>query len=114
MSLVAGSFSSAEDSKNLSPGDSAGVFKEEDFRQAKLRAKVESMGGARVRIRLSGEERAEGLYGGEKERPYAATASADGIAVSDVEKKEMQSLLIVFQGKAAYGRMSDPAGPGCS
>src|SRR6185436_4252420 len=37
--------------RSLSPGDSGGVFRPEDFRQAELKAKVESIEGAIARVR---------------------------------------------------------------
>jgi hypothetical protein len=95
--------------RGLSPGDSAGVFLEKDFRQSKLRAKVESVEGTSARIRLSGEWQAEGLYGGEKERPFAGTARAEGIAVYDVKTGSMRSLLLVFDGKTWHGRLPEPS-----
>src|SRR5262245_9969457 len=93
--------------RGLSPGDSGGVFLPKDFRQAKLRAKVESSDGARVWIRSAGEWEAEGLYGGEKEIPFASSATADGIAVYDAQSKSMRSLLLVFSGKTWRGRLSE-------
>jgi hypothetical protein len=95
--------------RGLAPGDSGGVFLAKDFRQAKLRAKVESIDGTIAWIRLTGEWQAEGLYGGEKERPFASTAKAEGIAVYDVKTKSMRSLLFVFDGKTWTGRLPEPS-----
>jgi hypothetical protein len=95
--------------RSLSPGDSSGVCPPEDFREAELRAKVESIEGASARIRLTGKWQAEGLYGGEADKPYHASATADGIAVYDVEKKSMRSLLLVFKGRVWSGRSSPGA-----
>ena len=83
----------------LSPGDSGGQFRPEDFVQAELQAKVESIKGGKARILLSGKWRAEGLYGGEKGHPHAASATADGFAVYDMEKKSMRSVFLLFSGK---------------
>src|SRR5262249_17890190 len=92
--------------RGLSPGDSGGLFHPNDVHQAKLKATVESVEGARARIQLSGEWKAEGLYGGEKEFPFAGSAKAEGIAIYDVETKSMRSLLLVFSGRTWRGRLS--------
>jgi hypothetical protein len=83
------------------------VLLPKDFRQAKLKAKVQSIDGARARIRLSGEWRAEGLYGGEKEFPFACSAKAEGIAIHDVETRSMRSLLLVCSGRTWRGQLSE-------
>lgn len=83
----------------LSPGDSAGVFRPEEFSQAELQARVDSVEGGRARILLSGKWKAAGLYGGEKGKPYAASATAEGVALYDVEKKSMRSFFMLMGGK---------------
>jgi hypothetical protein len=83
----------------LSPGDSAGVFPHEDFLKAELRAKVESIEDGKARIRLMGTWKAEGLYGGEKGHPHGASATGDGIAVYDLEKRSMRSLIMILDGQ---------------
>jgi hypothetical protein len=93
--------------RGLSPGDSGGVFRPQDFRQAKLQAKVESIDGGKARIKLWGEWQAEGLYGGEKEFPFAGAAKAEGIAIYDVPTRSMRSLLLVFSGKTWHGQRSE-------
>src|SRR5262249_44306077 len=95
--------------RSLSPGDSGGVFREEDFRQAELKAKVESIEGATARVRLSGKWKAEGWYGGERDHPFSASATADGIAIYDEEKKSMRSFLMVLSGRVWSGRPSTGA-----
>jgi hypothetical protein len=92
--------------RSLSPGDSSGVCRPEDFREAELKAKVESIEGTSARIRLSGTWKAEGFYGGERDRPFSARSTADGIAIYDVEKKSMRSFLLVFSGRVWSGRSS--------
>jgi len=92
----------------LSPGDSAGVFRPEDFTQAELQAKVESVQGGKARISLTGTWRAAGLYGGEKGHPYGASASAEGFALFDVEKKSMDSFFLLYSGKT-WGKTETPA-----
>jgi len=89
----------------LSPGDSGGVFRMEDFRQAELRAKVESIEDGKARIRLTGMWKADGLYGGEKGKEYGASASGDGIAVYDLEKKSMRSLFMILTGQVGKTSM---------
>lgn len=83
----------------LSPGDSGGVFRAEDFLQAELRARVESIEEGKARIRLTGTWKAEGLYGGEKGHPYGASATGDGVALYDLEKRSMRSLIMVLNGQ---------------
>jgi len=83
----------------LSPGCSASVFRLEDFSQAELQAKVASVEGGRARILLSGKWKAAGFWAGEKSKPQGASATAEGVAVYDVEKKTMRSLFIVLDGK---------------
>ena len=83
----------------LSPGDSAGVFRAEDFSNADFRAKVESIRGGKARIALSGTWKAAGLYGGEEGHPYGASTVAEGFALYDLEKKSLQSLFLLFDGK---------------
>jgi hypothetical protein len=84
--------------RDLSPGDSAAIYQPEDVREAELKAKVESITGGTARIRLTGTWKAKGLWGGEK--PIGASANGEGIAVYDLEKKSMRSLLMVLNGKA--------------
>ena len=91
----------------LSPGDSAGVFRAEDFSQAELKTKVDSIQSNKARISLSGTWRAEGLYGGEKGHPYGASATAEGFAIYDVEKKSFDSLFILYSGKV-WGKTEQP------
>ncbi len=95
----------------LSPGDSGGVFRSEDFSRAELNASVESVDGATARIRLTGAWKAEGFYGGEKEHPFGGSATAEGIALFDVENRSMRSLLMVFTGRTGRGRSSGGAEP---
>lgn len=83
----------------LAPGDSAGVFRPEDFTQAEVQAKVASVESGKARILLSGKWKATGLYGGEKSKPHGASAAAEGIALYDLEKKSMRSLFMLFDGK---------------
>lgn len=90
----------------LSPGDSAGVFRMEDFSQAELHATVASTDGGVARIVFSGKWRAAGFYGGEKGHPYGASATAEGTALYDVEKKSMRSLFMLLDGKV-WGKSED-------
>jgi len=60
---------------------------------------VESVKGGKARIVLSGKWRAKGFYGGEKTLPYGASATAEGFAVYDVEKRSMRSVFMLFSGK---------------
>src|SRR5262249_34282392 len=91
----------------LAPQDSSGVVHPKDFRQADLKAKVESIEGARARIRLSGNWQAQWLLGGEKEFPFACSASAEGIAIYDLEAKSMRSFLLVFSGTVWRGALDE-------
>jgi hypothetical protein len=90
----------------LAPGDSGGMLRPQDFREAALKARIESIESATARILLSGKWQAEGLYGGEKEFPFTCSARAEGIAIYDVEEKSMRSLLLVLSGRMWTGRSS--------
>ena len=92
----------------LSPGDSAGVFPAEDFSQAELQAKVDGVQDGKARISLSGKWKASGLYGGEKDKPRGASATAEGFALYDVRKKSMDSFFLLFSGKT-WGKSETPA-----
>jgi len=92
--------------RSLSPGDSSGVCRPEDFREAELKAQVESIGETPARIRFTGKWKADGFYGGERDHPFSAMATAEGIAIYDVEKKSMRSLLLVFSGRVWTGGSS--------
>jgi hypothetical protein len=83
----------------LAPGDSAGVFRPEDFTQSEFKAKVASVEAGMARILLSGKWKASGYWAGEKNKPQSASATAEGSAFYDVGKKSMQSLFMLMDGK---------------
>ncbi len=82
----------------LAPTPRGMDFRPEGARKAELKAKVESVEGGKARIRLSGTWEAQGIREG---AAYSGAATADGIALCDLEKRSMQSLLLVFAG--TYG-----------
>ena len=71
----------------------------EDVTKVEMRAKVESVEGGTARIRLTGRWEAVKVEKyDEKKRPTYSTASAEGVLIYDVRKKEPASLLMVFGG----------------
>ncbi|MBX7106724.1 MAG: hypothetical protein K1X57_21800 [Gemmataceae bacterium] len=71
-----------------------------DLKSAVLQAEVESVEGDLARIRLTGRWLADWVHDGNEHS--VGTASADGIAVFDMEKKSLKSLLMVFDGTYNY------------
>jgi len=83
----------------ISPFDDSARFFDEDYLQAEVKAKVESVEGTRARIRLTAAWKAKGVYGHEKGAPvHEASSTAEGTAVYDLEKKSMRSLILVLSG----------------
>ena len=79
----------------------------EDAKLARLTATVESVEGELARIRLTGVWEAVHLIEGDAKRPVRGAATAEGLAVYDLKRQAMQSLLLVFSG--TYGRPNDDA-----
>lgn len=84
--------------------DQSGMPKPEDTKSAELKATVESIEGGIARLRLAGRWEMKHLVEGDAKRPQYGTATAEGIALYDVEKKSMRSLLLVFDGTIRSGR----------
>jgi len=82
-------------------------FRPEGARKAELQAKVESVKGGKARILLSGTWEAEGVREGV---PYSGSATSEGVALYDVEKKSLLSLLLVFTGKYGNARETRESG----
>jgi len=76
-------------------------------KSARLTGTLETVEGGRARIRLAGKWEAVHLQEGDAKRPLRGLATAEGVAIYDIEKREMQSLLLVFRG--IYGRPGDEA-----
>jgi hypothetical protein len=84
----------------ISPFDDSARFSDEDYLEAEVRAKVESIEGSTARIRLTATWKAKGAYGHEKgARVHEASSTGRGIAVYDVDRKSMRSLILVQVGR---------------
>ena len=83
-----------------SPGQMPGP---DDARRAQLTARVEAVEGGRVRIRLTGTFEAIKVLKDEPQLSYRGAATAVGIAVYDLRRKAMSSLLLVFEGTYQQG-----------
>jgi hypothetical protein len=70
----------------------------QDATLARLSARVESVEGGRARIRLTGRWETAHDRDGDGKHPVRESADADGVAVYDVRRKELESLLLVFSG----------------
>jgi hypothetical protein len=71
-----------------------------DLKAAQLTAEVESADNRQARIRLAGRWQAEWDHDGNEHSIGSATAQ--GIAVYDVTKKSMRSVLVIFDGTYSY------------
>ncbi len=91
----------------LAPAPRGMDFRPEGARKAELHAKVESVKGGKARILLSGTWEAEGVREGV---PYAGSATSEGVALYDAEKKSLLSLLLVFTGKYGGARETRESG----
>jgi len=78
-----------------------------DAKRARLTGTVESVEDGLARIRLNGAWEAVHLQEGDAKRPLRAAATAEGIAVYDLKRQGLQSLLLVFSG--TYGRPNEEA-----
>jgi hypothetical protein len=72
----------------------------EDLTAAELTTEVESIDRQLATIRLNGRWRADWTHDGNEHS--LASATAEGIAVFDTEKKVIRSLLLVFDGTYSY------------
>jgi hypothetical protein len=72
----------------------------EDLRTAELRAEVEALDGQLARIRLTGRWQADWVH--DTSEHSIGSATADGVAVYDVQRHVMRSLLLVFDGMYSY------------
>lgn len=71
----------------------------EDVKAVELKATVESVTAGLVKVRLKGAWEATRMYpSGTEKRPTLSSSKAEGRAVYDAEKKELKSLLLVFDG----------------
>jgi hypothetical protein len=78
-----------------------------DAKLARLNGTVESVEHDLARIRLTGDWEAVHLQEGDQKRPIRGAATAEGLAVYDVKKQSMRSVLLLFSG--VYGRPNDEA-----
>jgi hypothetical protein len=72
----------------------------EDLRSAELRAEVEALEGQLARVRLTGRWQADWVH--DTSEHSIGSATADGVAVYDMQKHAMRSLLLVFDGTYSY------------
>jgi len=71
-----------------------------DLRSAELMAEVENLDGQRAQIRLAGRWHADWRHDGDEHS--AGTATAEGVAVYDLSRKSVRSLLLIFDGSYSY------------
>jgi hypothetical protein len=88
--------------------DQSCMPKPEDAGVAELKASVESVEGGMAILRFSGRWEMMHLIEGDATRPTYGTATAEGSAVYDVERKSMRSLLLIFSGTIRSGRPDAP------
>jgi hypothetical protein len=80
----------------------------EDAKVANLTATVESFEDGRARIRLSGTlEAIKMIKGIDSNSSYRGTATAQGLAVYDVNHRTMSSLLLVLHGTYQQGEQPE-------
>jgi hypothetical protein len=77
----------------------------DDAKRAKLEGTVESVEDGLARICLTGSWEAVHLQEGDAKRPLRGAATAEGVAIYDVKRQAMHSVLLVFSG--TYGRPND-------
>jgi hypothetical protein len=85
--------------------DQSGMPRPEDAKLARLEGTVASVEDGQARIRLTGTWEAVHLQEGEAKRPLRGAATAEGLAIYDINRRAMHSLLLVFSG--GYGRPKD-------
>lgn len=71
-----------------------------DLKSAELTAEIEAGDGQQAQIRLAGRWHADWRHDGDEHSIGAATA--EGIAVYDVSRKSLRSLLLIFDGSYSY------------
>ena len=59
---------------------------------------VEALDGGMARIRLTGALESATPRQGERDKQVKGAATVEGIAIYDVAKKEMRSVLLIFDG----------------
>jgi hypothetical protein len=85
--------------------DQSAMPRPDDAKLAKLEGTVESVEDGQARIRLTGTFEAVHLQEGDARRPLRGAATAEGLAIYDVKRQAMHSVLLVFSG--SYGRPDD-------
>ncbi|HEV3081659.1 MAG TPA: hypothetical protein VGY66_17910 [Gemmataceae bacterium] len=85
--------------------DQSSMPRPKDAKLAALTGRVESVDNGLARILLAGGWEAVHLQEGDAKRPMGGEATARGIAVFDLKRRAMQSVLLVFSG--TYGRPKD-------
>jgi hypothetical protein len=85
--------------------DQSAMPRPDDAKLARLEGTVESIEDGRACIRLTGRWEAVHLQEGDTKRPLRGAATAEGLAIYDVKRQEMHSMLLVFSGM--YGRPNE-------
>ncbi len=85
--------------------DQSAMPRPDDAKLARLEGTVESVEDGLARIRLTGTWEAVHLQEGDAKRPLRGAATAEGVAIYDVKRQALQSVLLVFSG--SYGRPND-------
>jgi hypothetical protein len=85
--------------------DQSAMPRPDDSKLARLEGTVASIEDGKARIRLTGTWEAVHLQEGDAKRPLRGAATAEGLAIYDVKRQAMQSVLLVFSG--SYGRPND-------
>jgi hypothetical protein len=85
--------------------DQSAMPRPEDAKLARLEGTVESVEDGQARIRWTGTWEAVHWQEGDARRPIRGAATAEGLALYDVKRQAMHSVLLVFSG--SYGRPND-------
>jgi hypothetical protein len=85
--------------------DQSAMPRPDDAKLARLEGTVESIEDGLARIRLRGKWEAVHLQEGDEKRPLRGEATAEGLAIYDVRRQAMHSMLLVFSG--TYGPPND-------
>jgi hypothetical protein len=85
--------------------DQSAMPRPDDAKLARLQGTVDSIEDGLARIRLTGTWEAVHLQEGDVKRPLRGAATAEGLAMYDVKRPAMHSVLLVFSG--SYGRPND-------
>jgi hypothetical protein len=88
--------------------DQSAMPQPDDAKLAEVECVVESVSGGMAQIRLSGRWEMVHTIEGDKSRLIFGAATAQGVAVYDVEADSLRSFLLVFDGTVRHGRADSP------